>query len=132
MIRLWSLLICSALLLGCSATRHQSGDFTGFLRQQLLTRNAQVATNASLPLIRGTWTYEPNDDGGFHIFLRDHRLEEVDTLLTAALGEPQRKRDAQPGLKPIRIYHKRRVGVSLFIVGKTNGVWIGCTASQSQ
>ena len=128
----WSAIACSVLLFGCTAARPQSGDFTKFLRQQLLTRGGRIATNAVLPLIRGTWTYKPNDDGGCHVFLRDHTVEEVDALLIAALGEPQKRRDGRPGLEPVRIYNARRVGVSLLVVGKANGVFFGFPDSQSQ
>ena len=61
------------------------------------------------------------DYSGCHIFLRDHTVEDVDALLTAALGEPPKRRDGQPGLEPMRIYNKQRVGVSLLIVGKDKG-----------
>ena len=105
---------------------------TNFLRQQLLLRGGHVATNAVLPAIRGTWTYQPTDYGGCQIFLRDHDLDEVDRLFLAAFGEPQKKRDAQPGLKSLRIYNRSRVGVTLLIVRKDNGVWIGCPGSQLQ
>jgi hypothetical protein len=127
---LLTFLICSALLLGCSSTRRETGDFTGFLRQQLIARGAGVPTELPLPAIRGTWTYGPTEFGDFQILLYEHKIEEIDELLTAALGEPQRKRDAHSGLEALRIYHKKRVGVSLFIVGKEKGVWIGIPNSQ--
>jgi len=85
----WSAITCSVLLLGCTAARRQSGDFTGFLHQQLLIRGGQITTNAVLPPIRGTWTYKPTEDGGCHIFLRDHTVEEVDALLIR--GYPQKQ-----------------------------------------
>ena len=126
-----SLLICSLLLVGCITTHRQRGDFTGFLRQELLLRGGQIRIDAALPVVRGTWTYEPTDYGGCHIFLRNHKLEQVDALLAAAFGEPQ-KRDERPGKEPVRIYNKSKVGVSLLIVGKNNGVWIGCPTPRVQ
>jgi hypothetical protein len=125
-------LICSMLVLGCVSTRRQSGDFTEFLRQELVTRGAAVPVDAVLPSIRGTWTYGPTKFGDFHIFLRSKKLEEIDPLFTAALGQPQRTRDGQPGSKPLRIYSRRAVGVSLLIVGKENGVWIGLAHREPQ
>ena len=77
-------------------------------------------------IVRGTSGFEGSASMTRRIFTYPgvfwgHTVEDVDALLTAALGEPQKRRDGQPGLEPIRIYNKRRVGVSLLIVGKDKG-----------
>jgi len=122
------LLVASVVIVGCS----RSGDFGGFLVQQVTKCGGRTNANATLPKLDARWTVK-RDKNGFRATVTGTTFAGVDTFMQQAFGRPRMSGDGAGSAtgQPHREWAARDIGVVIQLMGRPDGADIICVRAMS-